>query len=225
MKAMILAAGHGKRMRPLTDHMPKPLLDVAGKPLILWHIERLKAAGITDLVINIAWKGWKIPEKLGDGSTYGVTIRYSDEQNIGALETAGGIINALPLLGDQPFMVVNGDVWCDYPYVELTLGAADLAHLVLVDNPIHNASGDFHLENGRCSSAGQNKLTFSGIGLYSPKLFASLPAVKTPLAPLLIKAMDKGLVSASHFKGDWRDIGTPERLQELENDLNHLVNQ
>lgn len=220
MKAMILAAGHGKRMRPLTDHMPKPLLEVSGKPLILWHIERLKDTGITDFVINIAWKGWKIPEKLGDGSAYGVKISYSDEQNIGALETAGGIINALPLLGDKSFLVVNGDVWCDYPYSQLTLNNEDLAHLVLVNNPPHNPSGDFHLEDGRSFSEGANKLTFSGIGMYSPKLFDSLPVEKTPLAPLLLRAMDNGLVSASHFTGDWRDIGTPDRLTDLENDLN-----
>ncbi|CAA6819641.1 MAG: Glucose-1-phosphate thymidylyltransferase (EC [uncultured Thiotrichaceae bacterium] len=219
MKAMILAAGHGKRMRPLTDNLPKPLLEVAGKPLILWHIERLKRSGITDFVINIAWKGWKIPERLGDGSAYGVKISYSDEQDIGALETAGGIIKALPLLEDQPFLVVNGDIWCDYPYSELTLDDNDLAHLILVDNPAHNPSGDFHLENGRSFSEGDNKLTFSGIGLYSPKLFSSLPVEKTPLAPLLFKAMDNGLVSAIHFTGDWRDIGTPKRLKNLEKDI------
>lgn len=223
MKAMILAAGHGKRMRPLTNHLPKPLLEVAGKPLILWHIERLRDAGITDLVINIAWKGWKIPEKLGDGSAYGVTINYSDEQEMGALETAGGIINALPLLGDHPFLVINGDVWCDYPYESLTLAQGDLAHLVLVNNPAHHPSGDFHLENGRAMPQGNsnNKLTFSGIGMYSPHLFHALPVEKTPLAPLLFSAIDHGLISASHFTGDWRDIGTPERLYALENDVAH----
>lgn len=216
MKAMILAAGHGKRMRPLTDHMPKPLLEVAGKPLIVWHIERLKASGISDFVINIAWKGWKIPEKLGDGSAYGVNIEYSDEQDIGALETAGGIVKALPFLGEEPFLVVNGDVWCDYPYSQLSLDEKDLAHLVLVDNPSHNPTGDFHLEDGRAFSIGDNKLTFSGIGLYSPKLFDGLPPEKTPLAPLLFNAIDNRAVSASHFAGDWRDIGTPERLSDLE---------
>ena len=220
MKAMILAAGHGTRMRPLTDHTPKPLLKVGGKPLIIWQIEKLKHAGFTDIVINIAWLGRQIPAALGDGSRFGVNIAYSDEQKDGALETAGGIIKALPLLGDQPFLVVNGDVWCDYPYPDqIPLTNNDLAHLVLVNNPAHNLEGDFSLMADRVKCSGENKYTFSGIGYYSPRLFDGLPQGKRPLAPLLRKAMQKDKISGELFKGDWRDIGTPERLKQLDKEL------
>ncbi len=219
MKAMILAAGHGTRMRPLTDHTPKPLLQAGGKPLIVWHIEKLARAGFRDIVINLAWLGWKIPEALGDGSRWNIRLHYSDEQHEGALETAGGIIKALPLLGDEPFLVVNGDVWCDYPCLPYTLGENDLAHLVLVNNPEHNPNGDFALHDGRVSSDGESRLTFSGIGYYHPQLFAGLEYGKRPLAPLLRQAMQRGQVSGEWFGGDWRDIGTPERLAELDRDL------
>lgn len=219
MKAMILAAGHGTRMRPLTDHTPKPLLLAGGKPLIVWHIEKLVRAGFRDIVINIAWLGWQIPEALGDGSRWNVRLHYSDEQNEGALETAGGIVKALPLLGDKPFLVVNGDVWCDYPCLPIQLTENDLAHLVLVNNPIHNLKGDFALQDGCVFSEGDERLTFSGIGFYRPELFAGLEYGKRPLAPLLREAMQNGQVSGEWFGGDWRDIGTPERLAELDRDL------
>lgn len=231
MKAMILAAGHGTRMRPLTDHTPKPLLNVGGKPLIVWHIEKLKQAGFQDIVINIAWLGDQIPNTLGDGSNFGVKIHYSDEQQDGALETAGGIIKALPLLTqttdqaseDNTFLVVNGDVWCDFNYTnESPLKDDDLAHLVLVNNPPHNPDGDFSLDKKQVAETGQNKLTFSGIGYYHPALFNKLPQGVRPLAPLLREAMQKNKVSGELFSGDWRDIGTPERLEQLDNDLRQL---
>ncbi|MBU0654665.1 MAG: nucleotidyltransferase family protein [Gammaproteobacteria bacterium] len=219
MKAMILAAGHGTRMRPLTDHTPKPLLPAGGKPLIVWHIEKLARAGFRDIVINLAWLGWQIPAALGDGSRWNLRLHYSDEQGEGALETAGGIIKALPLLGNEPFLVVNGDVWCDYACLPLQLAEHDLAHLVLVNNPAHNLKGDFALHDGRVSGEGEGRYTFSGIGYYHPELFAGLEYGKRPLAPLLREAMQQGLVSGEWFGGDWRDIGTPERLAELDRDL------
>ena len=216
MKAMILAAGHGTRMRPLTDHNPKPLLNVGGKPLIQWHIENLKQAGFVDIVINIAWLGKQIPAALGDGSKLGVKLHYSNEQSEGALETAGGIIKALPLLGDEPFLVVNGDVWCNFNYSNVNpLENNDLAHLILVKNPGHNPDGDFSLDNDRVSNAGENAYTFSGIGYYHHDLFKNLPYGKRPLAPILREAMQTGQVSGELYTGDWRDIGTPERLQQL----------
>jgi MurNAc alpha-1-phosphate uridylyltransferase len=216
MKAMILAAGLGTRMRPLTDHTPKPLLPAGGKPLIVWHIEKLAQAGFRDIIINLAWLGWKIPEALGDGSRWNVALHYSDEQHEGALETAGGIVKALPLLGDEPFLVVNGDVWCDYACPQRQLSGNDLAHLVLVENPAHNLRGDFALHAGRVFSEGEMRYTFSGIGYYHPALFAGLAYGKRPLAPLLREAMQQGRVSGELFGGDWRDIGTPERLAELD---------
>ena len=222
MKAMILAAGHGKRMRPLTDHTPKPLLNVGGKPLIQWHIENLKQAGFEDIVINIAWLGEQIPAALGDGSNYSVSLHYSDEQSEGALETAGGIIKALPLLGDEPFLVVNGDVWCNINYSNVNpLKNDDLAHLILVKNPSHNSSGDFSInqDNNRVRDAGENASTFSGIGYYDPGLFKTLAYGKRPLAPILREAMQAGRVSGELYDGDWRDIGTPERLQQLNQEL------
>jgi len=174
MKAMILAAGLGTRMRPLTDKTPKPLLKVGGIPLIVWHIERLAHDGYTDIVINIAHLGYQIPEALGDGSQWGVNITYSDEQEEGALESAGGIVKALPLLGDGTFAVVNGDVWTDYDFQDhRRLADGILAHLVLVPNPEHNPQGDFALEDNKVVDA--KKYTFSGIGYYSPKLFEGVP--------------------------------------------------
>ena len=224
MKAMILAAGRGDRMRPLTDHTPKPLLEIAGKPLIQWHIENLKQAGFKDIVINISWLGDQIPKALGDGSKFDINLQYSDEQEQGALETAGGIVKALPLLGDDTFLVVNGDVWCDFPYSNISpLDKDDLAHLVLVNNPEHNPTGDFALNKKRVteevdvigSNIVNNKFTFSGIGYYHPDLFTNLTQGKHPLAPLLREKMREDKISGEHFTGDWRDIGTPERLEEL----------
>jgi len=223
MKAMILAAGHGKRMRPLTNQLPKPLLKVYDKPLLVWHIENLQRAGFRDIIINIGWYGYKIPETLGDGTQWGVTLHYSDEQQSGALETAGGIAKALPLLGTEPFLVVNGDTWCDYPYPAMTLADNDLAHLILINNPEHNLTGDFYLSNRRITDRKDQKtgLTFSGIGYYRPELFKTInPAgEKAALAPLLRTAMSAGKVSGEHYQGIWHDIGTPERLNHFDQTL------
>lgn len=220
MLAMILAAGRGERMRPLTDHTPKPLLQAGGKPLIVWHIERLVRAGITDLVINHAHLGMQIEQALGDGSQFGATIRYSDEG--AALETAGGIAFAMHLLGEEPFAVVNGDVYCDYDFSHLPHCASALAnsedrvHLVLVDNPEHNLKGDFGLQGTRITDL-PPKHTFSGIGLYKPELFANIQrGTKAPLAPLLREQIAIGKVSGEHHRGVWIDVGTPQRLQELD---------
>lgn len=220
MRAMILAAGRGERMRPLTDHTPKPLLLVGGKPLIAWHIERLAHAGFRDLVINHAHLGKQIESALGDGSHFGVSIAYSDEGE--ALETAGGIANALPLLGAAPFLVVNGDIYTDYDFSQLTHQPMDgvVAHLVLVDNPPQHAGGDFYLEGGRLVEYGALRQTFSGIGVYRPELFASVtPGSKARLAPLLHAAIAEKRVTAEHYRGDWVDVGTPERLQALDRKL------
>ena len=215
MRAMILAAGRGARMRPLTDHTPKPLLEVGGKPLIVWHIERLAQAGISELVINHAYLGQQIEQALGDGSRWQVQIQYSAEHT--ALETAGGIAKALPLLGDQPFLVVNGDVFTDIDYAATSLSAGKLAHLVMVDNPEQHAEGDFSLQDGLVKQSADNRMTFSGIGVYHPDLFKSVRSGDTAkLAPLLISAMEPGLVSGQHHTGIWHDIGTPERLAQLD---------
>jgi len=211
--AMILAAGRGERMRPLTDHTPKPLLSVHDKPLIVWHIERLKKAGFSQLVINHAHLGEQVEHALGDGSAFGVSIAYSPEET--ALETGGGIAHALPLLGEQPFLVVNGDVWTDINYAALALDEGDAAHLVLVNNPSHNPNGDFALNKGRVSVDGSDKLTFSGVGLYQPHLFSDQSEECFPLAPLLRNAMSQNTVSGQHHQGIWTDVGTPERLAEI----------
>ncbi len=218
MKAMILAAGRGERMRPLTDHTPKPLLMVGGKRLIEYHLEALATAGFHDVVINHAHLGAQIEQLLGDGGRYGVRIHYSAEA--GALETGGGIFNALPLLGDAPFVVVNGDVWCDYPFSRLRKIETQAAHLVLVPNPPQHPAGDFWLHDALVSDEGEGeRLTFSGIGLYHPSLFDGCEAGAFPLAPLLRRAMARGLVSGEQFTGQWFDIGTPERLQQLDEKL------
>jgi len=211
MKAMLLAAGRGERMRPLTDHTPKPLLRVAGRTLIEHHIEALARAGIRELVVNQAHLGAQLIAALGDGSDYGVHIDYSAEPP-GALETGGGIFNALPLLGEAPFLVVNSDIWTDFDFTALPQKPDCLAHLVLVDNPAHHLQGDFALEHGRVHADGPARLTFSGIGVYRPDLFADSPGGAFPLAPLLRRAMEAGQVSGEHYAGAWFDIGTPERL-------------
>lgn len=214
MKAMILAAGRGERMRPLTDTTPKPLLKVDKLCLIEHHILNLKKAGITDLVINTAWLAEKIHKKLGNGSNYGVSITYSDEGE--ALETGGGIKKALPLLGESSFLVVNGDVWCDYDYKNLpNLKKECLAHLILVDNPQQHPEGDFSIKKGLLSNNDNEKKTYSGIGIYSPKLFTQKEE-RFPLGPLLRSAADNNLISAENYTGYWLDIGTPERLQKLQ---------
>lgn len=219
---MILAAGRGERMRPLTDTTPKPLLEVGGQPLIVWHINRLKRAGITQIVINHAWLGQKIEAALGDGSRFGVDIAYSPEQE-GGLETAGGIATALPLLGNQPFLVVNGDVLTDIDFCQAVETAENmspdtLAYLWLVNNPPHHPDGDFVLAaDGMIASEGCGALTFSGVGVYRPELFAdTLPHQRAKLAPLLRKAMDRGAVRGTKHQGFWLDVGTVERLKEAE---------
>ena len=213
MRAMILAAGLGSRMRPLTEHTPKPLLEIGGKPLIVWHIERLRDAGFVEMVINVAYLGQQIIDYLGDGSAYGVKITFSDEQNEGALETAGGIVKALPLLSDT-FLVVNGDVWTDYTFdSNFTLDTNSLAHLILIENPPHNEKGDFYL------SERNEKYTFSGIGYYSKEMFQTLPYGKQGLAPILFKAEEEKKLTTEYFSGIWHDIGTPERLESLNQEL------
>lgn len=218
MKAMILAAGRGERMRPLTDHRPKPLLLVAGKPLIEYHLEALAQAGFKDIVINHAWLGAQIENALGDGSQFGVHIHYSPEDGQ-ALETGGGIFNALPLLGDDTFLVVNGDVWTDFAYSALPRRLDGLAHLILVPNPPQHPSGDFVLDHGMVRNEGSDKLTFSGIGIYKTELFTDCKPGIFPLAPLLRKAIAKNQVTGQYYSGCWRDIGTPQRLAELDQAL------
>lgn len=214
MRAMILAAGRGERMRPLTDTTPKPLLNVCGKPLIAHHIEALAAAGIRDLVINHAWLGEQIETALADGSQYGVRIQYSPEYPE-ALETGGGIFQALPLLGDEPFVVVNGDVMCDLDYGRLPVEPQGLAHLVLVPNPEHNPKGDFALDNTLIRAEGEVKFTFSGIGVYRPELFKDCTPGKFQLAPILRRAMSEDQITGVIHKGFWMDVGTPQRLEAL----------
>lgn len=220
MKAMILAAGRGERMRPLTDHTPKPLLPVAGQALIVWHLQRLAAAGFKEVVINHAHLGAQIEAALGNGSEWGLSIAYSPETT--ALETAGGIALALPLLGEQPFLVVNGDVYCDIDFAALAQGLAShqLAKLVLVNNPPQHARGDFALDDGMLQLDGVNRLTFSGVAVYHPQLFKNLvPGEVAKLLPLLQQAIAQGQASAIHHHGVWHDIGTPERLQALDHAL------
>lgn len=218
MKAMILAAGRGERMRPLTDHTPKPLLKAGGKPLIVWHLLALAKAGFNQIVINHAHLGEQIESALQDGSEWGVHIQYSPEKV--ALETAGGIANALPLLGDAPFLVVNGDVFTDIDYAALALEPPNLAHLVMVDNPPQHPAGDFALLNGKLNDQQQSKLTFSGVGVYHPSLFAGVVRGEpAKLAPLLRAAMAQDLVTGQHHRGAWHDIGTPERLHALDGQL------
>ena len=220
MKAMILAAGLGNRMRPLTLYKPKPLLEVGGKALIVWHIEKLKKIGVTEIVINSAWLADILIGTLGDGSQFGVTIRWTREDE--GLETAGGIINALALLGDQPFILVNGDVWTTFDFaslLDINL-ADDLAHLVFVNNPEQHPQGDFTLANGRAYTFEQNQqgenLTYSGVAVINPKMFDGLEQGKRPLAPLLKQGMIDGKISAEKMQATWVDVGTPERLTALD---------
>jgi MurNAc alpha-1-phosphate uridylyltransferase len=216
MRAMILAAGRGERMRELTLVTPKPLLPVAGRPLIEHHLLRLARAGVRDIVINTSWLGEKIRDALGDGSQYGVTLRFTIEPE--RLDSGGGIFNALPCLGDDPFLLVNGDVWTDMDLSTLSLSRDDdLAMLVMVDNPEHHPRGDFSLQSdARVHATGEPRLTYSGISVLSPRLFADCQPGIFPLAPLLRTAMERGAVGGLHHRGQWLDVGTPERLAEAD---------
>ncbi|MBS3744609.1 MAG: nucleotidyltransferase family protein [Wenzhouxiangellaceae bacterium] len=216
MHAMILAAGRGERMRPLTDHTPKPLLEAGGKPLIVHQIERLRAAGIERVVINLAWHADAMEVALGDGSAFDVEIHYSREPH-GALETAGGIRHALGLLGDRPFIAVNADIYCDFPLTGLdALAPDDWAHLLLVNNPAHHPEGDFALERGRVRLESEPRRTYAGIGVFDPGLFAGLAPGVRALRPVLERAIAAGRVSGQCHEGMWLDVGTPDRLAELD---------
>ncbi|MHC9085011.1 N-acetylmuramate alpha-1-phosphate uridylyltransferase MurU [Luteimonas sp. RIT-PG2_3] len=231
MKALIFAAGLGERMRPLTDHTPKPLLVAGGKPLIAWHLEKLAALGVSDVVVNTSWLAAQFPQRLGDGDQWGLRLHYTHEGST-PLETGGGMHNALPLLGDAPFIAINGDIWTDFDLAGLPASPTGDAHLVLIDNPTHHPGGDFELSaDGWLASEGSAKLTFSGIGVYRPSLLQDWRDVigQTPgadatpprfqLAPLLRAAMRRRAVTGEHHAGAWTDVGTPERLRQLEHAL------
>jgi MurNAc alpha-1-phosphate uridylyltransferase len=219
MKAMILAAGRGERMRPLTDSVPKPLLPVAGKPLIQFHIDALAVSGVRDIVINLAWKGEMIRAALGDGMRSGVHIQYSDEGDA-ALETGGGVFKALPLLGEDPFIVISGDVWSDYPLVQIVsrLRPADVAHFILVHNPDYHRRGDFGLRDGRVIDDGE-RLTYANIGVFRPEFFAGCQPGPFALAPLMYEWIGKQRVSGEFYPGRWYNIGTPAQLAQLDQNL------
>lgn len=214
-KAMVLAAGRGERMRPLTDTCPKALVKVAGRPLIEYHLEGLARAGIREVVINLSWLGEKIRAQLGDGDRFGLALQYSSE-GYPALDTGGGVFHALPLLGEEPFALVNADVYCPFDFSSLGLARGDLAELVMVPNPAHNSRGDFVLEQGRMHAGHGERLTFSGISVLHPDLFRDCSHGAFPLAPLLVSAMERGRVSGRVHHGLWSDVGSPERLAELE---------
>jgi len=222
MKAIILSAGRGERLRPLTDKTPKPLLKAGKFRLIEYTLQSLVKAGFDDIIINTAHLAEQFPAVLGDGHHYDAKITYSSEQE-GGLETAGGIINALPLLGEEPFLVVNGDIWTDYPFAQLhqlSLNNQYLGHLVLVKNPDHNPQGDFALSSGLIKQDTAIKYTYSGIAVYHPALFSGLEVQRLPLKPLLLNAINKGQLRGERYHGQWSDIGTIERLQQLAKQLN-----
>jgi MurNAc alpha-1-phosphate uridylyltransferase len=229
MKALIFAAGLGERMRPLTEHTPKPLLAAGGKPLIVWHLEKLAALGVREVVVNTSWLARQFPATLGDGSRWGLRLHFVHEGDT-PLETGGGMLNALPVLGDAPFLAVNGDIWCDLDFAGLPAVPQGQAHLLLVDNPTHHPEGDFILDaDGRMHDVGAApRLTFAGIGVYYPSLLAGWRQVvgdaegadaappRFKLAPLLRAAMARGAVHGQHHRGRWTDVGTPQRLQALD---------
>ena len=214
MKAMLLAAGRGERMRPLTDALPKPLVKVAGRALIVWHLAALARADIRDVVINLSWLGVQLRDALGDGRDFGVSIRWSDEGPV-PLETGGGIFRALPLLGPEPFLVVNADIWTDIDFGRLQLPAEAYAHLVLIPNPPHHPRGDFGLEGDRVVNRESERLTYSGVGVYSPEFFTGCSAGRFPLLPLLNRAIASGRLTGEVHRGQWCDVGTAERLASL----------
>lgn len=230
MRAMILAAGRGERMRPLTDTTPKSMLEVKGQPLIQYHVENLVQSGIVDIVINYAVFGDQIEDYLGDGHSYGARIVYSPEDDE-PLDTAGGIVKALPLLGDEPFVTVNADIWTDFTFQQLSGLCRDrsdedqsnrLAHIILVDNPAHNLKGDFSLRGDRVFNDEEPMLTFSGISIFRAEFFEGCSSGSASLAPMLRQAVAQGLVTGCYYRGGWRDIGTPEQLQSLRKDLDHM---
>lgn len=236
MKALIFCAGLGERMRPLTDQTPKPLLEVGGAPLVVWHLRKLAAIGVTDVVINLSWLADQFPRALGDGSAFGVRIAFSHEGPV-PLETGGGMLHALPLLGEAPFLAVNGDVWTDLDFATLPRAPAGDAHLVMIDNPPHHPRGDFCFSDGHRLQPRRDdaqNFTYSGIGVYRPEILrdwrtafeaadpnAGLDAQppRFPLAPLLRAAMARGMVTGHHHAGRWTDVGTPQRLAELDAQL------
>jgi MurNAc alpha-1-phosphate uridylyltransferase len=215
---MILAAGRGERMRPLTENLPKPMLEVGGHRLIEYHLAALAELGVRDVVINLSWQGPRIREAIGDGAARGLAIRYSEE-GPEPLGTGGGLVAALPLLGEAPFLVVNGDVWTDFPLRSLKAPQDSLAHLVLVDNPDHHPGGDYGLGPGGRSTAGPARLTFSGISMLDPALFAGCGPGFLPLKPLLDRALAAGRLTGQRHGGAWRDVGTPARLAALDAEL------
>jgi MurNAc alpha-1-phosphate uridylyltransferase len=214
-RAMVLAAGRGERMRPLTDSVPKPLLEVRGKPLIVYHLEKLARLGVQQVVINLAWLGERIRAALGDGARWNLAIQYSDEAGM-ALETGGGIFQALPWLGSEPFLVVNADVYTDFDFGALRIAPDALAQLVLVANPVQHPNGDFSLVDGRVSEHDGARYTYSGIGLYRAELFAGCSAGRFPLLPLLRRAMDARRLHGQLHSGAWSDVGSVERLAALQ---------
>lgn len=235
MKALIFAAGRGERMRPLTDTTPKPLLVAGGKRLIEWHLENLAAAGIDNVVINIAHLAAQFPAALGNGERFGLRIAYSREGDE-PLETGGGMLHALPLLGNAPFILVNGDIWTDYDVTQLPQAPAGLAHLVMVDPPAHSPAGDFALDShGRLHAEGERRLTYAGVGVYRPELLRGWRGVighapgtreqppRFPLAPLLRAAMRDGRITGEFHAGAWTDVGTPDRLARLDAQLRDLA--
>lgn len=223
MKAMILAAGRGERMRPLTDRTPKPLLPVAGKPLIVWHLERLAKAGFRDIVVNHAHLGEQIEAALGDGSAWGVDIRYSAEPS-GALETAGGVVQALPLLGDEPFFLLSGDIYADTDYGQLAragqLADGATAFMWMVDNPVWHHRGDFAIQDGWLANEGEPKLTYANLGVFAPAFFAGVePGTRLPMSPLFGRAIAARRIRAARYAGLWDNIGTPDQLRSLDERL------
>ena len=220
--AMILAAGKGERMRPLTDKLPKPLLRAGGKPLLQYHLESLARAGTGRIVINHARLGELIEKEFGNGRSYGVEIVYSPEGDE-PLETGGGIKKALPLLGPGPFIVVNADIWTDYDFSRLPQAPERLAHLVLVPNPDHHPQGDFSLDNGKVTDDTGPRLTYGGIGVYRPELFADCDESVFALAPVLLRVMGQGAISGEFYSGRWVDVGTPDRLSRLDVWLNEDI--
>ncbi|HLQ09048.1 MAG TPA: nucleotidyltransferase family protein [Steroidobacteraceae bacterium] len=218
---MLLAAGRGERMRPITDSLPKPLVRVGGKPLIAWHLAALARAGIREVLINLSWLGEQVRATLGDGRDYGVAIRYSDEGPV-PLETGGGIFNAVPLLGPGPFLVINADIWTDIDFAALALEERAHARLLLIPNPPHHPRGDFGLEGDRVVSRDTDRYTYSGVGVYRPEFFGGCTPGRFPLLPLLNRAIAAGLVRAQVHRGEWCDVGTPERLASLDARLRAL---